>query len=89
MLRAIQTNAFEKDVELCKKRKLQLIKLQEVMRCLTEGEVLSAKYKDHKLSGSYAGCRDCHIQPDWLLIYKKTADAIIFQRTGTHSDLFR
>ncbi len=55
---------------------------------LTEGTPLAPEYRDHKLRGEYKNRRECHIAPDWLLIYKLESDSIIFERTGTHSDLF-
>jgi mRNA interferase YafQ len=63
-------------------------KIKQVLRKLVNEEQLNAHYKDHKLIGNYKDRRECHIEPDWLLIYKKTRDEIIFERTGTHSDLF-
>ena len=80
---------FERDVKRCQKRNLDLSKLKEVMRLLAEEQVLSAKYRDHTLTGNYVGRRECHIQPDWLLIYKQEDGVIVFERTGTHSDLFK
>ncbi len=64
--------------------------LTEVIRKLAAGEPLPAKNKDHPLSGDYAGCRECHITPDWLLIYETTDKELVLYllRTGTHSDLF-
>lgn len=63
-------------------------KIKEVLKTLVNEEQLDARYKDHKLIGRYKDRRECHIEADWLLIYKKTAGEIIFERTGTHSDLF-
>lgn len=71
-----------------KKRHKQINKIKVVMTALIEGKPLGARYKDHALIGNYAGRRECHIEPDWLLIYKLEDDEIIFERTGTHSDLF-
>lgn len=62
--------------------------LLEVMTKLSNGERLDSKYRDHKLIGKHSGRRECHIKPDWLLIYKIDGDYIIFERSGTHSDLF-
>ncbi len=85
------TNKYTQDVKRAKKRGLPMDKLNEVIRLLAEGEPLPAKYKDHALVGNYAGCRDCHISPDWILIYEKDTQIrlITLQRTGTHSDLFK
>ncbi len=65
-------------------------KLKQIIIQLAKGEILEAKYKGHKLIGNYTDRRECHIEPDWLLIYKLIPqdDLIIFERTGTHSDLF-
>lgn len=82
------TNQFRKDVKLLKKRNKDSEKLQDVLSKLIDGISLPSKFKDHKLVGNYASRRECHIEPDWLLIYKIDKDTIIFERTGTHSDLF-
>ena len=60
-----------------------------VLSKLVEGETLEAKYRDHILSGQYKGTRECHIEPDWLLIYEATDKELFLVRTGTHTDLFR
>ncbi|EMY77140.1 addiction module toxin component YafQ [Leptospira weilii serovar Ranarum str. ICFT] len=82
------TTQFQKDLKLQKKRKKDLNKLKEVMSRLIDGVQLVSKYKDHKLTGNYKNRRECHIEPDWLLIYKLDGNTILFERTGTHSDLF-
>lgn len=64
-------------------------KLRDVAQMLSERKILPEKYQDHGLQGKFIGCRDCHIEPDWLLIYRILEDEIIFERTGTHSDLFK
>ena len=87
-MRVIQSSAFKKDVKRQKKRGRDLVKLKEVIDILVSGEVLPQRYLDHGLSGNWNGWRDCHIQPDWLLLYKLTPDALTLGRTGTHSDLF-
>ena len=71
------------------KRGKQGDKIKAVMRTLINEEPLETKYKDHKLISNYKGRRECHIEPDWLLIYKQTTEEIIFERTGTHADLFK
>lgn len=71
-----------------KKRGKDLEKLRTVISVLIEEVPLAPKYKDHQLTGEYHGCRECHIEPDWLLIYLTEKDLITFVRTGTHSDLF-
>ncbi len=82
---------FKRDFKRILKRGLNLQLLEEVITLLAEEQKLPSKYKDHALSGVYSGYRECHIQPDWLLIYKIKADVLVLllTRTGTHSDLFR
>ena len=84
------TVQFEKDVKLSKKRGLDLDLLFQVVDKLALDEPLPAKHKDHALKGDFAGKRECHIMPNWLLIYKKedTLQLLKLVRTGTHSDLF-
>lgn len=90
MLELKTTTKFRKDYKLAKKRGLNLSLLQEVIDKLLAGEVLDEKYRDHALFGKYIGFRECHIQPDWLLIYAIDHDQLLLTatRTGTHSDLF-
>lgn len=85
------TNQFKKDIKLAKKQHKDLDKLFEVINILAEGGVLEAKYKDHSLTGSYKGTRECHIEPDWLLIYEIRDDVLVLMlyRLGTHSELFK
>ena len=85
-----KTTQFKKDFKLALKRNCDINKLREVITILANGETLPEIYKDHALNGSYCGYRECHIEPDWLLIYKITKDVLILTlyRTGTHSDLF-
>ena len=86
----IPTNQFRKDLKLAQKRGYDLEKLKTILHALANGQTLDPKYKDHVLLGNYVGCRECHIQPDWLLIYRIDGDQLIvvLSRTGTHSDLF-
>ena len=87
----IATNRkFKRDLKLAKKRGYNLSLLSVVVDMLVAGKPLPEKYKDHNLSGNYVGCRECHITPDWLLIYEVEEDELILYltRTGTHSDLF-
>lgn len=86
-----RTNQFKKDVKRSEKRGKDLAKLKAALDLLIEGEPLPPEYRDHPLRGDFAGSRDCHIEPDWLLIYTLTEKGahILFERTGTHSDLFR
>ncbi len=85
----ITTKQFEKDVKLARKRGKDLDELKDIMTLLLEGRKLPVKNKDHALSGNYVNRRECHISPDWLLIYKINSSEIIFERTGSHSDLFK
>lgn len=90
MLEIVSSNRFEKDLRLAKKRGYNLAHLQTVVDCLANEEKLPEKYRDHELSGEYKNFRECHIEPDWLLIYRtnKTELMLFLFRTGTHSDLF-
>ena len=83
------TRQFAKDIKRLKKRKKDLDKLKIVIRTLVAGQPLDPIHRDHKLVGSFQGRRVCHIESDWLLIYKLEGDLIIFERSGSHSDLFR
>ena len=84
------TTRFRKDLKLMVKRGLDQAQLSEVIKLLARGERLPEKYSDHALRGEYQGCRECHIQPDWLLVYEQDdKDLYLYLiRTGTHSDLF-
>lgn len=82
------TSKFKQDIKTAKKRGYDLSLLTEVLDILAAGEALPPKYKDHNLIGNYKGCRECHIQPDWLLIYEVSENVLYLARTGTHSDLF-
>lgn len=90
MLKIVLSNQFKKDLKLAQKRGLNLDLLEEVVSKLALEEELPPKNKDHSLSGEYTGFRECHIQPDWLLIYRiEDSNVLLFLfRTGTHSDLF-
>jgi mRNA interferase YafQ len=83
------TKQFSKDVKLAQKRGRNLEKLKLIVESLVAGEKLDPIYRDHKLVGDYVGRRECHIESNWLLIYKIEASTIIFERTGRHSDLFK
>lgn len=84
------TTKFRKDLKLVQKQGKNLDKLFSVVETLSNDEKLDAKYKDHELSGEYGGFRECRIEPDWLLIYRKNSEQVILylMRTGSHSDLF-
>ena len=88
MLNLNQSNKFKKDYKLCKKRGYHMDLLQSVINTLRIPEPLPAKNKDHSLSGNFVGKRECHISPDWLLIYQIIGNELYLVRTGTHSDLF-
>lgn len=81
---------FKKDYKRIKKRGYNLKLLEDVLSLLVKGELLPQEYHDHPLIGNYAGVRECHIKPDWLLIYKMDDNdlTVIAMRTGSHSDLF-
>ena len=83
------TNKFDKDVKRCVKRGLNIAKLQETTRILAAEGSLPIQYHPHKLSGDYAGCWECHIEPNWLMVWQQndTELTLLFMRTGTHSDL--
>lgn len=90
MYRIRPSTKFQKDLKKVQKRGYDISLLTTVLNILANGESLPSKYKDHNLSGNYKGCRECHITPDWLLIYEILDDELILYltRTGTHSDLF-
>ncbi len=90
MLEVKFTSKFKKDYKLIKKRGMNINLLKEIVGKLTNNIPLEEKYKDHELTGNYKGFRECHIQPDWLLIYLIEDDklTLTLTRTGTHSDLF-
>lgn len=88
--RIVQTGKFKKDLKSVIKRGYNVDLLGVVVDALADGQSLPAKYKDHALIGDYKGCRECHITPDWLLIYElsETELFLYLTRTGSHSDLF-
>ncbi len=83
-----RTTRFKKDIKRMKKRGKSFDKLKEILAKIVNDEPLEAKHRDHLLVGQYIGTRECHIEPDWLLIYESSGDDIILVRTGTHADLF-
>lgn len=85
------TNQFKKDVKLAKKQGKNIDKLFAVIDSIANGVLLEEKFRDHELTGKFKGVRECHIEPDWLLIYKVCNDilVLIVYRTGTHSELFK
>lgn len=84
------TSRFQKDLKRVQKRGYDISLLTDIIKKLANGEQLPEKNRDHNLSGDYAGCRECHITPDWLLVYEIDNGELILYltRTGTHSDLF-
>ncbi len=85
------TNQFKKDLKLAKKQGKDTEKLFYAIEMLANGEALPAKYRDHDLTGDYKGCRECHIEPDWLLVYEIVDEVLVLMlyRVGSHSELFR
>ena len=86
----VWTTKFKKGYKLAIKRHLDIDLLDDIIRALSRGETLPEKNKDHELSGNWAGYRECHIQPDWLLVYRIDDDILVLTLvcTGTHSDIF-
>jgi mRNA interferase YafQ len=83
-----RTSKFRKDVKRLQKRGKRFDEFQRIIRKLANDDSLEPKYRDHPLLGEYKGTRECHIEPDWLLIYEATEDELLLIRTGTHADLF-
>jgi mRNA interferase YafQ len=79
---------FRRDVRLAEKRGKDMAKLRHVLQLLIDNARLPPRLRDHPLRGDWKGWRDLHIEPDWLLIYKADSEAVRFERTGTHADLF-
>ena len=88
MRRPTYTHQFERDLRRMQRRGKDTDDIRTTMIALVNEELLPERYRDHALIGNYKGRRECHIEPDWLLVYKLVDDEIIFERTGTHSDLF-
>ena len=84
------TTKFKRDYKLAIKRGRNIQLLEDVVAALAQGIALPEKYKDHALTGNFVGYRECHIQPDWLLVYRLEDDVLVLtlSRTGSHSDLF-
>jgi mRNA interferase YafQ len=87
-MRLSQTTQFKKDIKRLQKRGKDLRKIKAVIGLLLAGKPLPLKNLDHQLGGNWGGHRDCHIEPDWVLIYKICTDEIRLERTGSHADLF-
>jgi len=88
-LNLIYTTQFKKDFKRVSKQGKDLAKLEIIIETLLNKKILDPKFKDHSLSGKWKNHRDCHIEPDWLLIYQVATDSLILERTGSHSDLFK
>jgi mRNA interferase YafQ len=88
MLRVSYSKQFQRDVKRLSRRGKNMSKLRELLELLIEAKPLDARYRNHKLQGEFRDRRECHLEFDWVLIYKRTEEEIIFERTGTHSDLF-
>ena len=90
MLKIVPSNQFKRDLKLAQKRGCKIENLRDVVNALANEQKLDAKYRDHGLTGNYNGFRECHIEPDWLLIYSINQEALelFLFRTGIHSDLF-
>jgi len=89
MRKVALTAQFEKDVKRAKKRNWDMSKLSELIRLLGQGDLEDSLFRDHPLKGKYEGLRECHLSPDWLLIYHSSIEQVLLVRTGTHADLFR
>ena len=90
MLNIVSSNRFKKDLKIAIRRGYNISLLEEVVNKLAMGEILEKKYRDHELSGDFKGLRECHITPDWLLVYQIVDSELVLylSRTGTQSDLF-
>lgn len=88
MLKVKDSGQFKKDYKKCSKRGFHMNLLKSVVETLAVPESLPQKNQDHELKGNYKGFRECHISPDWLLIYRYNGEYLELSRTGTHSDLF-
>ena len=89
MLTPLYRNKFLKDLKRAEKRGKDLLKLKKVVKWVIEEKTLPKSLRDHALKGEYSDCRECHIEPDWLLIYFISEKKVTFIRIGSHSDLFR
>lgn len=90
MYKVDYTKRFKKDVLRCQRRGLNLSELQKAAQILADTGALPEQYRSHKLSGTYEGCWECHIKPDWLMVWQQndTELTLLFLRTGSHSDIF-
>lgn len=88
MLKIVRKSRFKKDYRKLRSAAKNVQKLVDVLEKLAAGEELDSRYRDHNLIGDYVGHRECHIEPDWLLIYKIEDEELVLVRTGSHSELF-
>lgn len=88
--KVVMSNQFRKDLRLAAKRGKNIDKINKIIKALANGETLDLKYRDHTITGEYSGLRECHIEPDWLLVYQIDEGMVmlLLSRSGTHSDLF-
>ena len=84
----VQSTRFKRDIKRLQKQGKDLADLQSIIKTLVKEKLLDPKFKDHKLVGNWKGHRDCHIEPDWLLVYKVEAKVFHLVRTGSHAELF-
>jgi len=89
MKNIFQTSQFKRDFKKINSRGKDIDKLQSLVKAILKGDQLESRYHDHPLSGKWTGSRDCHVEPDWVLIYRIDGDSLYLERTGSHSDLFR
>ena len=89
MLKISSRTKFEKELKKQERRKKDIKIFLDIAKKLANEEQLEKKYRNHKLVGNFKDRWECHLEPDWLLIYYKTDDEIVFEQTGTHSDLFK
>ena len=87
-MRLLTTKSFERDLKRARKRGKNLAKLQAIVDILLAGKRLPPRCRPHRLSGDWDGFWECHVEPDWLLIWKQDKDTLILVRTGTHADLY-
>jgi mRNA interferase YafQ len=83
-----ETSRFDDDYARCARRGFDIAALDAVIRALIDGKQLPDAYDDHPLRGGWGGCRECHIESDWLLVYRKSGATVTFLRTGTHAEIF-
>lgn len=88
-MRLIYSSQFKKDFKRIQSQGKNISQLEIIIETLLKKQQLEPKYRDHKLVGKWKNHRDCHIEPDWLLIYRLTEEALFLERTGSHAELFK